>query len=346
MQISAESLLDGRSVTTFTDQKIVPWTVGVDSMNGLMTHAAVTSLNQNASGLPDDGVFAASDVHPEIVLHFSNAAGATEPQTHLLRAMDTLDLPVPVTTYSKLIVVLTSTAGATPVTLTLRYGDGSSSPVSFMLSDWVDALPAGPPTFFKLIDALRKWDAKGNINDLPIHGIAAVVLTPDANKPLASVQIAKTGGTNQYLTFWGATGVATGMLPTNGSGGAGGGGGATTGGAPASGGTSPAMAGSGGMGGVAGGGASNGGAAGSAGTGGAPSSVISASGGGAGGSAGSASNMYAPSNESSGCGVAASRGRADRTILFGFGLLLLSRIRRRRATRSGVLLESRANLPQ
>jgi hypothetical protein len=97
--------------------------------------------------------------------------------------------------------VLSSTVGATPVTLTLRYSDGSSTPIAFTLSDWVDPLPASPPTFFKLIDKLRKWDAQDNINDLAVHGIVGVSLSPDTSKPLLSVRIAKTGGSGQYLTF-------------------------------------------------------------------------------------------------------------------------------------------------
>jgi uncharacterized membrane protein YgcG len=218
VQVPVDELLDGRPVSTLTGGVVVPWTVGIDQNDGFMTAAAAASLKQTGVALPDDGTFAADAAHPEVVLHFSNAAPATRPQAHLVRGAGNIAFAVPRATYSKMFLFLTSSYGDSALTATLGYADGTTSMSSFTLPDWGTGapLPKNPPIFFNLISGLHKWDAQDMSVDTPTHALAGVELTPAMNKMLTSVRITKAGAT-QYLIFWGATGIAT-SVPDGGPG--------------------------------------------------------------------------------------------------------------------------------
>lgn len=154
VQIPVDSLLTGRAVSTFTGGVVVPWTVGVDRNDGLMTVAAVAFLKQTGVALPDDGVFPADARHPEVVRHFSNAAPATSPQNHYVEGVGGFEIAVPHATYSKMFLFMTDAAnGATPtgspVTITMVYSDATTTMISVNWPDYgVDAPPPADPRSF------------------------------------------------------------------------------------------------------------------------------------------------------------------------------------------------------
>jgi hypothetical protein len=212
VQIPIDPLLNGRPVTTFTDGKVIPWTAGqgLDAMDGLVTSAVEKALGQTGVALPDDGTFALDANHPEAVLHFSNDALATSRQSYFLNGPGDFQFAVPQATYSRLFLYMTSSYGASPLTITTTYAGGQPSTTSFMLPDWGtgEALPTNPPIFFNLIAGMHKWTPEDQQVDSPVHTITGVVISPDSNRTLTSVQV-HSSATMQHLIFWGATGLAT-----------------------------------------------------------------------------------------------------------------------------------------
>jgi hypothetical protein len=212
VQIPIDPLLNGRPVSTFTGGKVIPWTAGqgLDATDGLVTIAAENALGQTGTALPDDGTFAADADHPLAMLHFSNDASAASPQTHFLKGAGDFQFAVPQATYSKLFLYMTSSYGASPLTITTTYANGQPSTTSFMLPDWGTGqpLPTSPPIFFNLISGMHKWTAGDQQVDSPVHTITGVTISPDSSRTLTSVQV-NSSATMQDLIFWGATGLAT-----------------------------------------------------------------------------------------------------------------------------------------
>jgi hypothetical protein len=213
VQVPADGTLDGRSVSTLTGGAVVPWTTGIDKDDAYMTLAAAKSLGQAGPALPDDGKVAANATHPEVVLHFSNAAPATAPQTHLQTAMGAFVLAVPRATYSKLFLFLTASYGDAALAIKMTYADGTTTMMTFTLPDWGTGkpLPTSPPIFFNLIGGLQKWTKAGMNFDAPVHTITGVTLTPASDRALTSIEVNKTTAA-PWLTFWGATGIATSVV--------------------------------------------------------------------------------------------------------------------------------------
>ncbi|HXI55957.1 MAG TPA: hypothetical protein VNO55_07855 [Polyangia bacterium] len=210
VQVPVDRLLNGRAVSTLTAGAVVPWTDGVDQNDGLMTTAAQAFLHQTGVALPDDGVFAADNRHPEVVLHFSNAAPVDSHQIFFLHGTGNFQFAVPPGHYSRLFLFLLSSIGASPLTVTFDYADATTTVQQFTLPDWGTGapLPKDPPIFFNLIAGMHKWDRQDRSVDTPSHAITGVEVTPASDRVLTSVHVDKPNA-GQYLTFWGATGVAT-----------------------------------------------------------------------------------------------------------------------------------------
>jgi hypothetical protein len=208
-------LLDGRPVTTWTAGQIVTWTVGVDDTDGLMTAAAEAQLNQTGVALPDDGTFPSDARHPDIVLHFSNAAPASAPQAHSVMGAGQFDIPVAEGTYTSVFLIFTSSKGASPLGFTLTYADGSSSTANVTVPDWAMGAPANDPTLFDLIGGMHKWTAQNQEIDTPNHTLTGVQFAPTAGKALSSIRVNKPDAT-PVLWFWGATGVASSLVDAGG----------------------------------------------------------------------------------------------------------------------------------
>jgi hypothetical protein len=211
VQFPVDGLLDGRPVATLTGGVFVPWTTGIDMGDAYITMAAAASLHQTGPALPDDGKFVASADHPEVVLHFSNAAPANSPQAHLQTTVGSFSVPVPPAGYSKVFLFLTASYGDASLALEMRYADGTTTTTTFTLPDWGTGkpLPASPPIFFNLIAGLHKWSMAGMSLDTPSHTITGVVITPASDRMLTAITVNKTTAM-PWVTFWGATGLATG----------------------------------------------------------------------------------------------------------------------------------------
>jgi hypothetical protein len=196
---------------------------GVDGdgyADGFVT-AAVEALLQTQNkteggklgvALPNDGTFAETTRHPEIVLHFSDAAPSTSPQTHqvhISQGPQSFQFDVPPATYSKMYLLITCSEGAAALTITLNYAGGAAPTVTkLMLPDYgIGGAAANDPVFFNLISGMDKWSSTDQEGDGPSHTITGIELAPSATDMLTSIQVAKTNGS--HVVFWGATGVAT-----------------------------------------------------------------------------------------------------------------------------------------
>ncbi|HXK19373.1 MAG TPA: hypothetical protein VNG33_16295 [Polyangiaceae bacterium] len=268
VQVPCDGVLDGRTVATFTGGVVVPWVAmqGVDgdgNGDGYVTTAVEAELVKQGKtvggtagkALPDDGLFAMDARHPDIQLHFSNAADKASPQTHqiyIAKGMQSMQLPVPAATYSKMFLILTASEGAAALTVTFNYAGGAQPVVTkFMLPDYGVGGATNPndPIYFNLIAGMRKWTGTLQEGDGPSHTITGIVTTPSATDKLTSIGIEKTNGS--HVVFWGATGIATSAVDI-GPGGAGGGGAGGAAGAAGAAGVAGA-GGTGGAGGTAGG---------------------------------------------------------------------------------------------
>ncbi len=241
VQIPVDSLLDGRSVSTLSGTTIVPWSAGqgVDgdgNADGFVTssvEALLQTQNKTENGklgvaLPDDGTFPETTRHPEIVLHFSNMAASTSPQTHqvhISQGPQSFQFAVPPATYSKLFLVITCSEGAAALTVTLSYAGGAAPTVTqLMLPDYgIGGAQANDAVFFNLISGMDKWSTTDQEGDGPSHTITGIELSPTPSATLTGVQVAKTNGS--HAVFWGATGIATSAVSAGGAGGAAGNGG-------------------------------------------------------------------------------------------------------------------------
>ncbi len=215
VQVPVDPLLNGRPVTTLSGGQIVTWTAGVDDTDGLMTEAAEANLDQTGTALPDDGTFPTDSRHPEIVLHFSNDASATSSQALSVPDAGSFAIPVPVATYSSVYLVFTSSYGASALTATMNYVDGSSVVTNVTVPDWATGAPADDPVLFDLISGMHKWTNQNQEVDTPSHTLTGVELTAEPGKVLTAIQVEKPNA-GQLLIFWGATGVATGTVGTDG----------------------------------------------------------------------------------------------------------------------------------
>jgi hypothetical protein len=324
VQVPVDSVIDGRTVSTVSGTTITPWTPGqgVDgdgNADGYVTNAVealLATMNKTPGGkagvaLPDDGMFAANARHPAVVLHFSNAAPTTSPQTHQIHqnaGSQMFQFDVPQATYSKMFVFITASEGAAKLTITLNYA-GGTAPAAQMLTlpDYGIGGATNPndPVFFNLIAGMRKWSTTDNEGDSTTHTITGIELNPSATAMLTSIKVEKTNGS--HCVFWGATGIATSAV-TTGTGGAGGGAGqGGTAGAADGGSMDAGGAGAGGSSGSSGT-AGNSGASGGTGTAGATATGTAGSAGSAGttGSGGSTTGTAGSSGSSGTTGAAGS----------------------------------------
>jgi MYXO-CTERM domain-containing protein len=374
VQVPIDALLNGRTVTTLTGGVLVTWTAGVDGgggADGYLTAAASKFHNDPAGvkALPDDGKFPATARHPEVILHFANAADAASQQTHFVKGMGDFTFAVPAATYSKMFLFFTSSEGGSALKLTLTYADATVDVVNQTVPDYFNNIADTDPVFFNLAADLAKWNKQNNIAEMNHHNLDGMEIHPTATKMLTGIKVEKSA--NGYLVFWGATGIATSAVTFTdaGSGGgntdaggsdtaaagtggaAGAGGGAGSGGGAGAGATGTAGTvgtGAAGATGTGAAGATGAGAAGSNGTGAAgttgaagATSVGAAGSTGAGG-AQSAGTGGAPGARSSNSGCNCAVGGAGRSEgLTGLSLLLLiaTRLRRRRIVLSRQRLE-------
>jgi hypothetical protein len=210
IQVDVRPILTGRTVTTYTDGKLVPWTKGVDGggrADGYMTQkASAANGDANANALPDDGGFAANASHPFVRLNFSNVDGKGS-QTRSVEGEGGFSFPVPKRQYHRMMVFMTSSEGPSHLHFQLKYADGTVDQREILLPDYYNVAPAGDINVFSLATNLAKWNAAGRMTEPNHHQIHGLDLHPDARKKLVSVEVHKAAP--GYLVFWGATGVTT-----------------------------------------------------------------------------------------------------------------------------------------
>jgi hypothetical protein len=221
VQIPLTGVLDSRSVTTVTGGNLVIWTLptdggGTDTGDGIQNAFAtdaVAKLKNAAAGhtLPDDGHFVANARHPDVVLNFSNTADATSPQTHLVKPNGgTFTFAVPPAVYSKFFMFFSGADNGTTVKVTMTFSDATTQVFNATIPDYYAGAPANSTVVFDLATDLAKWSKTTTIAEAGHHTITGAEFDPTGAKTLTNVQVDR--GTNGYLVFWGATGVATGAV--------------------------------------------------------------------------------------------------------------------------------------
>ena len=137
VQINVDAVLNGRAVATLTDGKMIPLSADVDGAGGLVTQAVAEKLgNPNPHPLPDDGKFAATDRHPEVMLHFSNT-DAEYNQIRRSQGEDEFSFAVPEKHYSQMFLFLSSGHfGPAKIQIQLTYQDGATEARDMEVPDW------------------------------------------------------------------------------------------------------------------------------------------------------------------------------------------------------------------
>ena len=208
VQVDVRPLLNARPVTTLTAGKLVPWTKGIDGAglrDGYLTReAARLNGDSEAKALPGDGLFPATARHPEVKLNYTNTDG-TAVQARSVEGAGEFAVAVPAKRYAELMLFLSSAEGASQLSATLVYADGTRVRREVLLPDYYNPAPAGDPDLFDLAVDLAKWNDLGRMAEADHHFIHGVELHPDAQRQLVRVEVVKTAPA--YLVFWGATGV-------------------------------------------------------------------------------------------------------------------------------------------
>ena len=209
VQINIKSLLNARSVSTFSNGKIYTWTMGIDGGghgNGYVTHSVAANKNYTAGPtLPDSARFPANRNHPTMLLNYSNS-DSTHFQTHYLSGSDSVTFSVPSGNYSTIYLALTSSEGSTTIGVVLTYSDGPVTS-TFTLPDYDQGLTSG---VFYVDSGMQKWSNTNSPGDNFGHNLNGFGVTANSTKTLTSVKLVKKT-TGSYLVFWGATGVGPGI---------------------------------------------------------------------------------------------------------------------------------------
>src|SRR6185437_14288138 len=128
VQFDIRKILDARPVTTLTNDKLVPWTKGVDgdgAADGCFTmSAALYNGDKDPHALPDNPVIEANDSHPEIKLYYSNRDSVHKQALGMTGASE-VEFQIPKSKYSSVYLALTSAEGAVVLHLRLTYTDGT-----------------------------------------------------------------------------------------------------------------------------------------------------------------------------------------------------------------------------
>jgi hypothetical protein len=204
IQIDINDLLNTRPVTTLTNGKIIRWTKGVDRENGYLTNAAALANGEtNPKAIADNPLIAATDHHPEILLHYNNN-DAVKNQAMLLTDSTMFTIKTPKNKYADLYICLTSAYGKSKLQYELIYNDGSEIK-NILVPDWANDVPDTDPNFSYVVHDLAKWTNKNFRTENDHHNIHALNVHPDAKRVLTAIKVKNQSKT--YVLFWAATGV-------------------------------------------------------------------------------------------------------------------------------------------
>ena len=206
VQVNIKSLLNARSVTTFSNGKLYTWKMGIDgggTGDGYGTHSAAAHLTPLYTGrtLPDSALYPANSNHPKMILNFSNSDSAGF-QTHYMKGSDSVTFSVPQGKYSAIYLALMSAEGSTAIKVVLNYSDGPVTS-TFTLNDYNQPLVAG---VFHVDSNMQKWSTTNLPCDNPYHNLDGFCVTTNSSKTLDGVKLIKST-VGSYVTLWGVTGV-------------------------------------------------------------------------------------------------------------------------------------------
>jgi hypothetical protein len=208
IQVDVSSILNTRSVTTYSNGKFYTWALGIDGNGGgdgyLTMTASLAKGDVNPKALPDSGKFAATAKLPAVVLNYSNA-DSTHNQTRYVQGAGEFTFSVPQKNYSRMFLFLTSSEGSSTLQIALTYSDATETK-NFVLPDYWNDIAATDPDFCYLAHDLAKWGKQNNMTEANHHNIDALDVHPNPAKMLTGIKVQKTAP--GYMVFWGATGVA------------------------------------------------------------------------------------------------------------------------------------------
>jgi VCBS repeat-containing protein len=190
----------------------------IDADYSLMTQSfAVAKGGTSSQGLPDNGVFAANTYHPAFDLLYDNANNGNN--GILATATGTfVTFNVTNQAYSALHLFATSGGGASDITVTFNYSDGTNSTATSTIPDWYtqgnitesqDQYYLSKTLNVSTPNASALGSSAGITNDIKLFGLR---FTPNSAKTLQSVSINKTSTTGK-LAFFGAAGVTLDSTP-------------------------------------------------------------------------------------------------------------------------------------
>lgn len=211
IQVDVHEVLNARVIVTLSNGAVSPVTNGgIGTMyHGPSAEGAMAWATQSASkggeGLPDDGRFAATARHPEVVLNYRNT-DATGMQARKSMGPDTFTFAVPARSYTSMLLCMVSEGGASRVQITLSYEGGSTDVRNMEAPDFGVRLKEGDTEHCALISDLNKWDGNGKVTEEKNHWLYVLETRPDPKKTLRGITVTKQRSGN--MTFYGATGVA------------------------------------------------------------------------------------------------------------------------------------------
>ena len=179
---------------------------GIDMGNNNLITQSFAATTAGGIGLPDNGLFAANNFHPEIQLQYRNTDNGNNVRL-ITTTTDSFDFQVEKNTYSQVHIAALSTEGSSDIRLKFTYSDGTTALSDIAtVSDWFDDFTETTSRYYLLND-MNRANSTGTIElvkDPALFGLRFV--NPDPLKAVTNISIKKTGDTG-YLSFFGATGI-------------------------------------------------------------------------------------------------------------------------------------------
>ncbi|MGZ3813960.1 MAG: hypothetical protein ACXVB0_18380 [Mucilaginibacter sp.] len=207
IQVDISPLLNARPVTTLTSGKLVSWTKGIDGNgdgDGYLTHSAAEfNGDKDAHSLPDNAIFMANALHPEIALHYNNN-DSIHYQARYISGEGEFKIDIPKNHYSAIYLGLTSSEGPSSLQFELIYADGKDTK-DYLLPDYYENVSEKHPGLSYVATDLAKWGKNDRMTEKDHHNIHLLRLNIDPQRNLKAIKVKKSKG--GYLMFWSATGV-------------------------------------------------------------------------------------------------------------------------------------------
>jgi Ca2+-binding RTX toxin-like protein len=180
---------------------------GIDkSYSNLITQSFAAATTAGGIGLPDNGLFAANNFHPEIQLQYRNTDNGNNVRL-IKTTTGSFDFQVEQNTYSQVHIAALSTEGSSNIRLKFTYSDGTTALSDIAtVPDWFDDFTETTSRYY-LLDGMDRANSKGTIEpvkDPALFGLQFV--NPNALKTVTNISVEKTSSTG-YLSFFGATGI-------------------------------------------------------------------------------------------------------------------------------------------